>query len=156
MDNIHSITQSDRSASACEVPNASPSTVATTLDYERTRRARDVGRRDDVGEERSGNGGTAIRSLLSSPPQHTRHGSWPAAQRFTSGIGVGEGGREGGESQGDRGNDETRPRHTREREREQEQASGHDGEAEAAAADRGRQFEGSKCTHAATNAVNAT
>ena len=72
MDNIHSV------RSACEVVNASPSTVATTLDYDRTRRARDEERRDDVGEERSGNGGTAIRSLLSSPPQHTGHGSGPA------------------------------------------------------------------------------
>ena len=142
MDNIHSV------RSACEVVNASPSTVATTLDYDRTRRARDEERRDDVvGEERSGNGGTAIRSLLSSAAHWARQ--WPA-RRFTSGVG------EGGESQGDRGNDETRPRHTRERGREQEQAGGHDSEAEAAAAERGRQFEGSKCTHAATNAVNAT
>ena len=143
MDNIHSV------RSACEVVNASPSTVATTLDYDRTRRARDEERRDEVGEERSGNGGTAIRSLLSSPPQHTGLGT-AVARRFTRGVG------EGGESQGDRGNDETRPRHTRERGREQEQAGGHDSEAEAAAAERGRQFEGSKCTHAATNAVNAT
>ena len=141
MDNIHSV------CSACEVVNASPSTAATTLDYDRTRRARDEERRDDVGEERSGNGGTAIRSLLSSAAHWARQ--WPA-RRFTGGV------RKGGESQGDRGNDETRPRHTRERGREQEQAGGHDSEAEAAAAERGRQFEGSKCTHAATNAVNAT
>ena len=102
--NIHSVRR------ACEVVNASP--VATAR--RSTTRERDEPETWDGGRTpaRSEAATAERQSAVSSPLLRSTLGT-AAARRFTSGFG------EGGESQGDRGNDETRPRHTREREQEQ-------------------------------------